>query len=301
MRLSILDQSPVGFGRTPAEARRESVSLARELDGRGYIRYWLAEHHRSPSFAGSAPDVLAHEILTVTSQLRVGTGGVMLALHSEQNVAEAFAVLAALHPGRIDLGIGRSGDRGGYAEQALRLRNLLGFRADGTTEDGMRLWMLGAGGSSAPLAAELGAGYAHAAFLDPFSSAGAIAHYRRALPAGPAILAVRVVAAADEDRARMLADSIVLWRSRKDLGADEPIPTADAAGMHRWSPAETSRRAVNEQKVIWGTPAQLGPRLEALAAQHGVDELMITTPLGAYEERLSSFQLLAEALKTIEA
>src|SRR5204863_4498137 len=107
-RLSVLDQSPVRSGATPADAIRETLALARRCDELGYTRYWLAEHHSTPALAGSAPEVLIGHVAAVTSGIRVGSGGVMLQHYSALKVAESFRVLETLHPGRIDLGIGRA-------------------------------------------------------------------------------------------------------------------------------------------------------------------------------------------------
>src|SRR2546422_5085597 len=107
-RLSVLDQSPVRSGASPADAIRETLALARRCDELGYTRYWLAEHHSTPALAGSAPEVLIGQVAAVTSGIRVGSGGVMLQHYSALKVAENFRVLETLYPGRIDLGIGRA-------------------------------------------------------------------------------------------------------------------------------------------------------------------------------------------------
>ncbi len=106
--LSVLDQSPVAEGATGAEALRNSLELARLADRLGYHRYWVAEHHGTPALACAAPEVLIGPIAAATRRLRVGSGGVMLPHYSPLKVAEAFSTLAALYPGRIDLGLGRA-------------------------------------------------------------------------------------------------------------------------------------------------------------------------------------------------
>src|SRR5512145_2690426 len=108
LRLSALDQSPVRSTQSPAEAIRETLALARAADRLGYYRYWLAEHHSTPALAGPSPEVLIAQIAATTSGIRVGSGGVMLQHYSALKVAEQFRVLETLHPGRIDLGIGRA-------------------------------------------------------------------------------------------------------------------------------------------------------------------------------------------------
>src|SRR5881409_4086834 len=119
-RLSVLDQSPVRSGATPADAIRETLALARRCDELGYTRYWLAEHHSTPALAGSAPEVLIGHVAAVTSGIRVGSGGVMLQHYSALKVAEAFRVLETLYPGRIDLGVGRAPGSDQLTARALR-------------------------------------------------------------------------------------------------------------------------------------------------------------------------------------
>src|SRR4051794_19918789 len=108
MRLSVLDQSPISEGSTGAGALRNTLDLARLADELGYHRYWLAEHHGGPMLAGPSPEVLIGPIAAATERIRVGSGGVMLPHYSPLKVAESFSVLSGLHPGRIDLGIGRA-------------------------------------------------------------------------------------------------------------------------------------------------------------------------------------------------
>jgi luciferase family oxidoreductase group 1 len=131
LRLSILDQSPVGEGTNGATALRASVELAQHAETWGYTRYWLAEHHFSPGFAGCAPEILAGAILAATSHLRVGTGGVLLPRYEPMKVAEIFATLAGLHPGRVDMGLGRAGGPSGdFSERVKQVATLLNPPSD---------------------------------------------------------------------------------------------------------------------------------------------------------------------------
>src|ERR1700760_1749677 len=108
MRLSVLDQSPIRNGGTAADALAETIALAKACEALGYHRYWLAEHHNSNSFAGSAPEILIGRVASETKSIRVGSGGVMLTHYSPLKVAEQFRMLEVLNPGRIDLGLGRA-------------------------------------------------------------------------------------------------------------------------------------------------------------------------------------------------
>ncbi|MFE2261033.1 MsnO8 family LLM class oxidoreductase [Streptomyces griseosporeus] len=308
-RLSVLDQSPVGAGSTPADALAASVDLAQAAEEWGYVRHWVAEHHGSPGFAGSAPEILAAVLLARTRRMRVGTGGVLLPRYSPVKVAEVFSVLASLYPDRVDLGIGRSGGPAhDFPERVRALRVLLGLDGDGAeAEPGTlvppvppRMWLLGAGGRSAALAGELGADYAFAHFLDPRPARESLAAYRAAYaertgrPAPGGVLAVRVATAESEERAEALAHSVLLWRSRKDLGEDRPLPTPEEAAAHRWTSLEVQRAAVRRASLVWGTPEQVLRRLAALAEEHGVEEIMVNTLTCDPRDRLASYRLLAE-------
>src|SRR6186713_3106059 len=188
--LSVLDLSVVTTGTRPAAALQNSIDLARHVDGLGFVRYWLAEHHNLASVASPAPDLMIGQIAAVTKHIRVGSGGVMLPNHAPLVVAERFKMLEALFPGRIDLGLGRAPGTDGATAQALR-RNLNGdvdaFPADvvellrylGPEEvqgkvraiPGMGtrvpVWLLGSSTFSAQLAAQLGLPFAFASHFSP--------------------------------------------------------------------------------------------------------------------------------------
>jgi luciferase family oxidoreductase group 1 len=302
LRLSVLDQSPVSEGASRATALTSTVRLAAALDHRGYSRFWVAEHHDSPGFAGSAPEVLVASILEHTERLRVGSGGVLLPRYRAGKVAEVFSVLAALHPGRVDLGIGRAGGpAAAFPDQVAELQQRLGLASDHAAEDAPALWMLGTSGSSAELAASAGAGFAFGHFLNPGPGIEAITRYREAfVPAqrrtqSEAALAVRVVVAATAEAAQELAASVLLWRSRKDRGQDLPFPSVQTTNKHAWSAHELARLAANRENLVHGTPDSVRGELELLAKEHNVTEIIVNTPLGNYADRLLSYELLADA------
>ncbi|MEV0505527.1 MsnO8 family LLM class oxidoreductase, partial [Streptomyces spectabilis] len=273
LRLSVLDQTPVGEGQTAAEALRASADLARAVDGLGYTRYWVAEHHDSPGFAGTAPEILAGHLLARTRHLRIGTGGVLLPRYRAAKVAEVFNVLAALHPGRVDLGVGRAGgpaDRFPAQVEELRLRlGLIAGRRPETDQSAPvppRLWLLGAGTNSARHAGQLGASFAYAYFLTHKPGRAVLDAYRGALdaaghPPQRGVVAVRVVSADTEARAEELAQSVLLWRSRKDLGQDLPLPSVRGVRGHRWSALEAERAAALRRTLVMRMETDPGSRL----------------------------------------
>jgi luciferase family oxidoreductase group 1 len=305
LRLSVLDQSPVSEGVSRATSITSTVRLAAALDQLGYSRFWVAEHHNSPGFAGSAPEILVASILENTERLRVGTGGVLLPRYRAGKVAEVFSVLAALHPDRVDLGIGRGGGPADtFPDQVAELQQRLGLASADSAEEAPALWMLGTSRSSSEIAARTGAGFAFGHFLNPGPAIEAITRYRQAFVPVPrrtqseTALAVRVVVAETSEAAQELADSILLWRSRKDLGQDLPFPSVQTAKNHEWSAHEVARLAANRENLVYGTPDSVRGELELLANEHNVNEIIVNTPLGNYGDRLLSYELLADVFSS---
>ncbi len=196
--LSVLDLAPVPTGTTPAEALRRTVDLARLAEKLGYARYWFAEHHGMASVASSAPEILIGHIASATTTLRVGSGGIMLPNHTPLKVAETFRTLAALHPNRIDLGLGRAPGSDGNASRALRavdggqfpalLSELLAFTGQVPFPEHHPLrhvvatpaevplppiYLLGSSGASAHWAGSSGMGYSFASHFSPEPAAPA--------------------------------------------------------------------------------------------------------------------------------
>ncbi|NHW46813.1 LLM class flavin-dependent oxidoreductase [Paenarthrobacter sp. MSM-2-10-13] len=301
MKLSVLDQSPIAAGHSKAGALGETIALARAAEEAGYHRFWLAEHHDSPGFAGTTPSLMAMAVLDATTRITVGSGGVLLGLHEPWQVAESFDILAAFHPGRVNLGVGRagSGGTGSFNEKIIELHARLGLMPGTEGRDDLDIWLLGAGTGSAPLAAATGAGYAHAHFLNTGSSRTALAHYRENFHPGPArrepeaLLAVRAIAADSDAKAQEIANPVRLWRARKDLGLDEPFPISTRPSG--WSAEELRRAENNESRLIVGAAEDVAHQLATLAEDLGVDELMISSPVPRLEDRINSNSLIARA------
>ncbi len=300
MRLSILDQVPVTEHTPPDKAIESGLRLAVEAEELGYHRIWYAEHHRSASFASTAPEMMTALALERTQQIRIGTGGILLPLYPAEKVAEIMGLLTSVHGDRVDAGVGRAAlDDPAYGEKIAALVRTLGTRHDSVPgEAAGRVWVLGAGGSAAPLAGAVGAGYAHGHFFVPRGGEAATAAYRTS--AGEhghrphTVLAVRVITAETNERARALADAMLLWRARKDLGHDGPVPSAETTAAHAWSDAERTRAKARSQAIIAGTPDDVHRTLMNLGRVHRADEIMINTLTSDPADRYASYRLLAQ-------
>lgn len=303
MRLSILDQVPLTeHTPTRAAALSSGLTLAQDADALGYHRIWFAEHHNSQSFASAAPEIMTALALERTATIRVGTGAILLPYYSAQKVTETMGLLSAVHPDRVDTGVGRAShsDPNYAAKVASLVHELDASHPASGSEPAGRVWVLGAGGSSAPLPGTLGAGYVHGHFLRPTGGEAATSAYREAAVASGhtphTVLAVRFVTAETEERAQALAEALLLWRVRKDFGHDGPIPSTATAARYQWSTAERARAQERSQALIVGTPAKVRTEILALADTHGADELMLNTLVSDPEDRLNAYRLLAETL-----
>ncbi|MFE0463330.1 LLM class flavin-dependent oxidoreductase [Kitasatospora sp. NPDC058965] len=328
--LSILDLATVGAGHTAAEALAATTELARHAEEWGYHRFWVAEHHGMPGVASSTPAVLIAHLGAHTSTLRLGSGGVMLPNHAPLAVAEQFGLLEALHPGRIDLGLGRAPGtdpataaalRRGSADEADEFPRLLGellHFLDGDFPDGhpyARLtavprgdrrppvWLLGSSGFSARLAGRLGLPFAFAHHFSAANTVPALELYRRyfvpsAVLAEPyALIGVSAVAVPEGGTAaaRYLAASAGLGMLRLRQGRPGPIPTPQEAAAHPYTPAEAEFLDSWLANVVLGGPGEVADGLEELRKRTGADELMVTSHIHGHQARLTSYGLIAEA------
>ncbi|MGH9024011.1 MAG: LLM class flavin-dependent oxidoreductase [Acidimicrobiia bacterium] len=325
--LSVLDFSPVGPGSTPAEALLGSTELAREAERLGYRRYWVAEHHGIGGIASSSPAVLIAHLASSTSTIRVGSGGVMLPNHAPLVVAEQFGMLEALHPDRVDLGIGRAPGTDELTARALRrsaaplsdddfpghLKELIWFFTGSFPAEhpyhgisavpglGNRpaIWLLGSSTYSAQCAGLLGLPFSFAYHFAAPNTEPAIAAYRNRFRAvgeleRPYVMvAVSVVCAETDERALTLALPSGLAFLRVRAGRCGPLPSVEEAQRYPYTPAEreTIRQWTASQVV--GSPETVKRQLGELVQRTGADELMITTLLYGQDERLQSYRLLA--------
>lgn len=323
--LSVLDLVPIGEGQTARESLQHSVELARTAERLGYRRVWFAEHHNMRSIACTAPDILIAHIAAHTETIRVGAGGIMLPNHAPLRVAEIFHTLHALHPGRIDLGIGRAPGTDPIASAALRpfdankfaaqLTELIWlsrgtmppdhpFRKITVVPDDVPLppiWLLGSSGAGARFAAELGVGYSFASHFSATPPQAAIQAYRsnfqpsQEFPKPHVILGVAVICAESEEHADYLASSMRLRWLQMATGIEGRLPSPETASRYEYSPEERAMIADRDALLIKGTPQAVVARLKALQAALEIDEFMTMTMVHDPVERRRSYELLAEA------
>jgi luciferase family oxidoreductase group 1 len=326
--MSVLDLAPVVSGSTASEALKHSLELAKRTEALGYTRYWVAEHHNMPGIASSAPAVLIAHLASATERMRIGSGGVMLPNHPPLVVAEQFGMLEALHPGRIDLGIGRAPGTDPMTAAALRrtvdplsaedfpqqLIDLLGFFSgelpDGHPYRGITavpgrgympsIWLLGSSGYSAQVAGFLGLPFAFAHHFSAENTIPALALYRESfrpsavLERPYALIGVAVIAAESDRRARQLAAPGALSFLRLRTGRPGPLPSPEEAAEYRYTPSE--RRIVDARLAnqVLGSPETVRRQLEELLLATKADEVMVTTMVYDHAERLRSYEWVAE-------
>ena len=327
--LSLQDLAPIAAGSSTVEAMAETVKLARHADQLGYTRLWYAEHHGMPSIASSVPEILIGSAAAATSRIRVGSGGVMLLNHAPLRIAEAYRTLEALHPGRIDLGLGRAPGGDGYAMRALRsgsgeefsayLAELMAFDEASFPADhpfsrvpvspgGIRLppkWLLGSSGASAQAAGQIGFGYAFAAHFSHTPAAPAFHAYRsafepsEAFPEPRTILCLSVICAPTEEEAKHLGISQAVNWARFVTGEQRQLTSPEEALEHQLTPQQS--QVIEHQSSLWmvGSPERMAEEITAKAEAAGADEVMITTTVHSYELRRRSYTLLAEALGVV--
>jgi len=322
--ISVLDLAPVPSGRSPGEAAIATLGLARRVDDLGFDRYWLAEHHNTPGMACPAPEVMIGHVASATSRLRVGAGGIMLPNHSPLHVAETFRLLEVLHPGRIDLGLGRAPGTDPVTAHALRRggtpgdfpQQLAAFVEEGFPADHPfrtvraepseaplpPVWILGSSEYGAAVAAAYGLGFAFARHLNPRGAVAALSRYRgdfqpsAAYPEPRAILALSAIAASSEEEATDLAMSMGLGVVRMRQGRPSKLPSPREARDHDWTPAEEDQLRRYLRAQVLGTGAEVAARLQELAEETHADEVMIMTSVHDHDARVRSYELIAREM-----
>jgi luciferase family oxidoreductase group 1 len=320
--LSVLDLATVATGSNPARALAETTELAKTAERLGYRRFWVAEHHGMPAVASSAPPVLIAHLAAATS-IRVGSGGVMLPNHAPLVVAEQFGTLEALHPGRIDLGLGRAPGTDMRTARALRHRfdlgadhfpddvvELIGYLANddqpgrGGSVPGRgylpEVWLLGSSLFSAELAGILGLPYSFAYHFAPRLVDEALARYRScfapssSLDRAHAMVAASVLCAPSDEEARWLAQSSALSILQLRTGRLGLFPSPEEGASYPYTPAD---RALVEDAMashVIGDPGSVQRGLSELQARTGADEIIVSTRAHSFEARSRSLELVAE-------
>jgi luciferase family oxidoreductase group 1 len=331
VRLSVLDQSTIVSGRSPDTSIRESISLAQHCEALGYDRYWCAEHHNSDSQAGTAPEILIAAIAATTTRIRVGSAGVMLPHYSALKVAEQFRVLDAIAPGRIDLGLGRAPGSDGMTAYALNpraetaadqfpadVRDLLAWlsgqklleghpfreiRAQPAGPTTPEVWILGSSDYGAQVAAYFGLPFCFAHFISDGQGVGqALSVYRDGYrtsarhPAPHAAICVWAMAAETQEEAAYHFRSREMWRLNRDRGLFTALMSPEEAAARTLSDGEEQRLERLRARSFYGTADAVTAKLQALATEHGVEEIAILTTLHDPEARRRSYTLLAEAM-----
>ncbi|TDC94342.1 LLM class flavin-dependent oxidoreductase [Saccharopolyspora aridisoli] len=330
--LSVLDLATVGVEGSPSDALAGTTELAKRVEELGYHRMWVAEHHGMPGIASSSPAVVIAHLAANTRTLRLGSGGVMLPNHAPLVVAEQFGTLQALHPGRIDLGVGRAPGTDQATARALRrtegplsaedfpqqLGELIAFLDDDFPLDHPYaevqsvphgplppVWLLGSSGFSAQLAGALGLPFAFAHHFSAQNTLPALELYRESFQPSEVLdepysmIGVQAVAADTEEEALDIVRPIALSMLKLRQGVPGKLPTRQQARDYPYT--ELDRAFVDHwlADAVHGTPDAVRAGLEELRERTGADELMITANLPDAETKLRSFELIAKSYRMI--
>jgi luciferase family oxidoreductase group 1 len=323
--LSVLDLVTIGAESTPAAAVSESAELARRTEELGYHRYWVAEHHNMPGIGSSSPAVLIGHLADATQRIRVGSGGVMLPNHPPLVVAEQFGLISSMHPGRIDLGIGRAPGTDPATAAALRrqqdslsaedfpqhlseLTDYLTGQGVGSTQAvptpaaAPPIWLLGSSGFSAQLAGMLGLPFAFAHHFSSQNTLPALRLYREhfrpsdALSTPYAMVCASVTVADSDEHARWIAGPGALSFLQLRQGNPIRLPTPRQAADYPYT--DMDRQFVEDRMAsqIIGGPERVRDGVHELLERTQADELMVTTMVHDAPDRVRSYELLAEIL-----
>ncbi|MFD6392311.1 LLM class flavin-dependent oxidoreductase [Nocardia sp. NPDC055029] len=323
--LSVLDLAPVQADATAGDALHATTRLAQHAEELGFRRFWVAEHHNMPGIASAAPAVVLAHLAASTSRIRVGSGGVMLPNHPPLVVAEQFGTLESLHPGRIDLGIGRAPGTDPVTARALR-RNAEGLNGDsfpreltaligffrGADPDGIvaspgrdaepQVWLLGSSGYSAQVAAVLGLPFAFAHHIAPDNTAAALALYRdnfrpsETLSAPYTIVAASAICADTDAEADRLAAPRDLAFAQLRAGRPQALATPEQAAAFPGSDAERRFAAQRKAGQLQGSPDTVRAQAAELLAAAAPDELMLNTLVYDIDARIRSLELTRAAI-----
>ncbi|TRW24370.1 LLM class flavin-dependent oxidoreductase [Flavobacterium zepuense] len=331
IKISVLDQSQIGRNSNAQQALKESGELVQLADQLGFERYWVSEHHNFKLVAGTTPEVLIPYLAAKSERIRVGSGGIMLPNHTSLKVSENFGMLATLFPGRIDFGIGRApgGDRlsaqllnpaNTFSEKQFyeQLVDVQAYLRDEELPDTVHekvkaypipeimpeFWILTSSGGSAQFAAHFGMALSFAHFINPVGGPEVVAIYRDSFKPSPELaepqVNVGIFAYCNENQA-----NVDEWVAEFDyrmlhieMGATGDLPSAEEIKTMNYTMHQRARIAWNRGRFIAGTPVVVKQKIEKLALEYNVDEIMIATWAEDFEHRKHSYELIAEMFQT---
>lgn len=328
LKLSVLDQSPIHDAKEHKEGLFDTIRLAIRCEDLGYYRYWCAEHHDTPGYASSSPEIMVSSVANATKTIRVGSGGVMLNHYSAFKVAETFNTLSALHDKRIDLGIGRASganflavralhnaNNGDYAHKANDLINYLdnkvpkndyfyGVNLSPKDVDSTPVYLLGSSDGSSKLAGKLGAGFCLALFIGTHDRPTQIMKYyknnfiaSKNFKKPKAMLALACICADSKEKAQEIASSHTYWKVQafRHPKRDGLYSPSDVKKLYeKLSFEDKAYYHETLDSMILGTPKECKEKIEKLAIEYGVDEVMIVNVTYSFEDRIKSYELLAK-------
>lgn len=333
LKLSVLDQSPINKGKTSTDALNETTRLAELTDLLGYSRFWVSEHHNTAALAGSTPEILIAHLANHTRRMRIGSGGIMLPNHSTLKAAESFRLLEALFPGRIDMGIGRAPgtdrltasvlnptnrfNEQDFIQQLLDLDDFFHdsqesgaisqkIKAIPITDTIPQRWLLTSSGESGLIAAQFGLGLSYAQFINPYIGSNIIAGYKRLFKPSADLelpqtnVAIFVFCNEDKEvvkRQQALMDYRFIQLER---GGNMTAVNYEDIEKMPYTSFEKQRIEYNRGRTIMGTPEFVREKITALAEQYDVDEVMLVTYAEKFEDRLHSYELLANEFGLIK-
>ncbi|WP_368653788.1 LLM class flavin-dependent oxidoreductase [Ornithinibacillus sp. 4-3] len=329
MKLSVLDQAPISKGDTSELTLQHTLELAQWAEKLGYHRYWVAEHHNSNGLASSSPEIMMTRIASVTNQIRVGSGGILLPQYSPYKIAENANTLAAFFPDRIDIGVGNSPGGSQLTRSALtdnqnknlhdfprQVADLQGFLHNTLPRDhefrlvkaGPRianpppLWLLGLSERSARQAAEMGLGFVFGHFIDPSQGIEALKIYHDYFSPSitgseaQSIVCIFVICAETEEEAEELAITQDKWLLNVGKGLGTLVLPKEDINSSTFSPEDLTTIKQNRNRCIIGTPDLVKEKLIALQKIYQTDEFMIITNIFDFEAKKKSYRLLAETI-----
>lgn len=329
MRLSVLDQAPVSIGDRPEKTLEHTLELAKWTEQLGYHRYWVAEHHNTSGLVSTSPEIMMTRIASVTSRIRVGSGGILLPQYSPYKIAENAKTMAGFFPNRIDIGVGRSPGGSQLTRSALtddqykslqhfprQLSDLQGFlhnslpshhkfrlvKAGPRIEQVPPLWVLGLSEQGAKNAAELGLGFVFGHFINPKNGVAVLkTYYENFVPSfgmekAESIVCIFVVCAETEEEAEELALTQDQWLLNVGKGLGTKVPSLEQVRKKSLTASELDRIKANRDRCIIGTPETVKRQLKRLQDLYKTDEFMIITNIFDFEAKKKSYKLLAETI-----